>query len=280
MEARFGLVQDQERGWARRQQRGRRAGDSAACLPTVPRPRAGAEGSAGASAARNSHWHWRPKPPRPEGIGDRFTEGFAIADHPDRRERRREIRSVAGQDGRMRADLRPAGGCIAICAEMIVEPPAAHGLAQYEKFGRAQRVGAMRHHAVVGRELLGGLPPMARIGQDADQRPVAHGEGVRASEPFAGPLRLRLDLRIEREGTAFRDRKPEIDGIAVIGTRKAEPEADRPHTGRAFNRMSPRLIPFEMLSGPAHKVDCSPPSPASDWMIRPCAMSASRRRTR
>ena len=33
-------------------------------------------------------------------------------------------------------------------------------------------------------------------------------------------------------------------------------------------------------SGPAQSVECSPPSAASDWMIRPCAISARSRSAR
>ena len=37
---------------------------------------------------------------------------------------------------------------------------------------------------------------------------------------------------------------------------------------------------FEMVSGPAHSADDRPPSVASDWMMRPCATSASSRSAR
>jgi len=39
-------------------------------------------------------------------------------------------------------------------------------------------------------------------------------------------------------------------------------------------------IAREKASGPAHNTDGKPPSRASDWMMRPCATSANRRRAR
>ena len=70
-----------------------------------------------------------------------------------------------------------------------------------------------------------------------------------------------------------------IDGVAKIASRKSELQADgmlpkpTPWIGWV-----PALIAWENVSGPAHNVDCRPPSIASDWIMRPCATSAGKLR--
>jgi hypothetical protein len=141
------------------------------------------------------------------------------------------------ENRRIGADLRPARGGVAIGPQMIVEPPVAHALAQQQQLERLARVAAMGHHAVGRRQMGERLPPFALLVANAHARSIARREHVAAAQCLAGPLAFDLDFRVARERRGRGLRQAEIDGVAVIVTRKAELEADRGFPNGALHRM-------------------------------------------
>jgi hypothetical protein len=81
-------------------------------------------------------------------------ERGGVAHLADRGDRGRQIRTVVAQHRRVTADLRRAGRGERVGAEVIVEAPRSHLLAQHERFGRVPWVGPVRHHAVEARQAM------------------------------------------------------------------------------------------------------------------------------
>lgn len=94
------------------------------------------------------------------------------------------------------------------------------------------------------------------------------------------PNALAFNLRIQAERRGAGGSKPQIDGIAVLIAGEAEPKVDRMLSPGALDGCSPLRIAPEMVSGPAQRVDCRPPSRANEATMRPCAVSASKRSAR
>ena len=171
-----------------------------------------------------------------ERVDDRGAECGLLADGADGLDGGREVGAVACQHRRIGADLRPPRGRLAVGAQVIVEAPVAHALAQKQEIERVARIGAMRHHAVERCQMPECLPPLASVAANAYARSVAGREHIGAAERLAGPLRLGLDFGITREHRG-RLRQPEIDRIAVIVGREAQLEAYRIPPGGALHRM-------------------------------------------
>ena len=78
---------------------------------------------------------------------------------------------------------------------MIVEAPVAEGLPELEQFDGVT-AGAMRQHAVIGRQTVGCLPPGSFAVADLDRGTMPFGERARATPSGSGPKAFRLDLGI------------------------------------------------------------------------------------
>ena len=94
-------------------------------------------------------------------VGDRRIKLRRIADLANGLHGGGKVGSVAAQHRRVGPDLRPARRGVAVGAEMIVEPPVPHPIAQQQQFGRIAWIAAMCHHAVERSEMRCHLPPRA-----------------------------------------------------------------------------------------------------------------------
>src|SRR5260370_42406806 len=94
----------------------------------------------------------------------------------------------------------------------------------------------MGHHAVELCELRIGLPPLAVAISNAHAAAVAKSESVSPAQSLAGPDAFGLDYRVIRKDRTLR-RQAEIDGVAVILTRKSELQADRLLANQSLHRL-------------------------------------------
>ncbi len=132
-------------------------------------------------------------------ILDRDVEIFTTAYFGDRSQGGGQIGAIAREDRRMGADLGAAAGRVAVGAEMVVEAPVAHVVAQAQQFDGVTRIGRMGHHAVEGREMGQRLLPRAGAVANADTRAPATGNLVARPQHLADPQAFRLHMRIAVE---------------------------------------------------------------------------------
>jgi hypothetical protein len=137
----------------------------------------------------------------------------------------------------MRADLRQTRGCIEVGAELIVEAPRAHRLAQPHHLGRVPRVSALRHHAVEARQVLGDRIPLAVVRARANERTAAIDERRRRTHDRSVPHALAFDFGILSESRSRRRRQTEIDRVTEFVGGEAELHAHRSLADRALHRV-------------------------------------------
>src|SRR3954464_4763256 len=123
--------------------------------------------------------------------------------------------------------MRLARGRLQVRAELGVEAPAAHLLAQREHLGRAPRIGAVRHHAVEARERLRERGPFALSGAAARERAAPLDEQRRRAQDLARPDAFALDFGVLAEGRARRRRQAEVHGVAELVAGESQPQAHR-----------------------------------------------------
>ncbi|MNT00128.1 hypothetical protein D3C72_1345480 [compost metagenome] len=163
-----------------------------------------------------------------EGIVHGAVERLAVADLADGLQGRGQIGPIVRQHRRVSAQLRLACGRLGVRAEVVVEAPGAHLLAQREHLGRVTRVGVLGHHAGEGRDRpADGLPALAVT--QAQRGALAVDQVRGGAQQRAAPDRLVLDLRVVREGRG-RDgrRQADVDGVAeIVGLGAGEAQLQR-----------------------------------------------------
>ena len=214
----------------------------------------------------------RVEPPRTPAPGKASSiaavERLGVADLADGLQRRGEI-------ARRR---RPSTGvCVPICggarrrlgvgAEVIVEAPGAHLLAQREHLGRVARLGAARVIMLSKRgEPLVERRQLAVIAASVHERRRG-GRRACAAGRSTGPPRShsRLISGSWANADARRRRQAEVDRVAEFVAGETELQADRPVARRALHRCSPRSIaPRETTRARPTASTSRPPSRASD----------------
>lgn len=209
-------------------------GDSRGRDPEQVPQRAVRQFGAAQRAQQASLLHVDPEPSRSgrdrdrgagEGVGDGGVEGLNVSDLENGLDRGGDIGAVVAEHRRARADLGMACRRVGVGAEVIVEAPAAHGLAQHQHLGRRPRVGRVRHRAVEGGEVVGRHVPVAVLASRAHDGTAAVDQQRRGAHRRAAPDALALDLRIVRERRTRGDRQPEVDGVAEIVAGEAEAQA-------------------------------------------------------
>ena len=173
VQARLGLVQDEEAWRARRQERRdpeqvpQRAVRQFGGLQRTKQPVLLHLDLEPSTSGRHRHTTAGKR------VVDRLVHRRTVADLANGLERRRQVAAVIAEDRRVRADLRQPRRSGRVGPEVIVEPPGAHLLAHGEHLGRVPWIGALRHHAVEAGQVLRDDRPLAIRLARLDQRPAA-----------------------------------------------------------------------------------------------------------
>jgi hypothetical protein len=228
VQARLRLVEHEEIRRAGRQERGREGHVSERAVRQLGGPQRAQEPRLAHRQLEQAVVHDDLDLGAAEGVGDRVAQSPLVADLDDGLDRRRQVPAVARQDRRARAHAPGSGGGVLVRPDVIVEAHAPQAFAQRQQLGGFPRVGGMGEHAVEGRQGRGAyLQGSGRV-RDAHAGATTVGQERRPAQHSPGEDRLGLDLRIEAEGGAVRDRQPEIDRVAEIVAREAEPKRDGP----------------------------------------------------
>ncbi len=170
-----------------------------------------------------------------KGIGDGTLQRLAVADLADGLQRGRQVAAVVVQHRRAGAQLWLACRRLGVGAEVVVEAPAADGLAQLEYLGTAGVVADLVEQAVVARQVLGQHLPAAPLALAHHGAFAVHQQGCRAVAG-PGPDALALDLRVEGEGRVRGCRQAQGDGVAEVLAGEAQAQAHHLAARAALDR--------------------------------------------
>ena len=236
MQTRLGLVQHQQFGRARRQQRrdpeqitqgSVRELDGLERAQQTVLPHHGFE-----AAIAAFHRLRRAR----EGIVHRRVQGLRIADIANGLQRRGEVGAVMAQDRGVGADLRHACRRGRVGSKVVVEAPGADLFAQGKQLGRAPGVGHLGQHAVErGHAFMHDLP-LPVVAARAHQRPAPFHQHRRGPRDRAGPDELALDRGVQRKCRIRGGRQAHVDRIAELRADEAQAQTDGLLAHRALNR--------------------------------------------
>jgi hypothetical protein len=171
------------------------------------------------------HRHREPRPR--EGVVDGRVQGVGVPDLADRLQRRREVGAVVVEHRGAGAHPGLARRGVGVGAEVVVEPPRADALPQQQHLGRDPRVGERGEHAVGGGDAVRLPAPGAALVARAHHRPRPVGEQGGLPEHRAAPHALPLELGVAVEHRVGGDGHAEVEGVAELVAREAEPQPDR-----------------------------------------------------
>ena len=188
-----------------------------------------------------------------ERIGNRFVQQIAVADFHDGAPCRRQVAAVVGEHRRARAHLRHPGRRGSIAAHRVVEAPAAHLLAQHQRFRGTLGIGAREHAVERWQMAFDDLPGAAFVACAHHAAPtINHGAAVVPER--AVPDGFALDLRVLAEHRArHRRRQAVVDGVAEVVASEAQPQAHGFAPRAALHRMVATLDGARELLRPGPK---------------------------
>ena len=225
MQAGLRLVQHEQAGRPRAQQRRDPQQVAQACRLTARPPPAGAAGRAGAAERTAA----RPRRRRSSACC-RGTRRSMAASSAAASPISLIVCSAAARSAR-RGSARGCGcrpGCpgrrAGVGAEMVVEPPGPDPVAQAQQLGHALRVGELAQHAVVLADPERGdhAPPSSLTRTNPPSRSQSTADG-RSTGP--AQTALPLDHRVQGECASRLLRQAEVDGVAEVVRRRSRASA-------------------------------------------------------